>query len=62
MTGRGFPNIPNDVAFGKVHIRVAGAEDELERLFERYSENGAKILSKVAKMPWGLKQFEVTGR
>ncbi|KAI5356809.1 Putative glyoxalase/Bleomycin resistance protein/Dihydroxybiphenyl dioxygenase [Septoria linicola] len=57
---RGFPDIANDVAFGKVHIRVTGAEDELEKLFDTYVAKGAKVLEKVAAMPWGLKHFTVT--
>ncbi|KAM3416228.1 hypothetical protein BST61_g7834 [Cercospora zeina] len=57
---RGFPNIPNDVEFGKVHIRVSGEDDELEKLFETFVANGVKVLEEVKAMPWGLKHFAVT--
>lgn len=47
--------------FGKVHIRVDGAEDELEKLYETFVANGVKVLEEVKVMPWGLKHFTVTG-
>ncbi|EME79657.1 uncharacterized protein MYCFIDRAFT_212277 [Pseudocercospora fijiensis CIRAD86] len=57
---RTFPSIPNDVQFGKVHIRISGDDDELERLLKKFEAAGAKVLRGVEFQPWGLKDFEVT--
>ncbi|KAF7198449.1 hypothetical protein HII31_00188 [Pseudocercospora fuligena] len=57
---RTFPSIPNDVQFGKVHISIAGDEDELEKLLKKFEDAGAKVLREVKYQPWGLKDFEVT--
>ncbi|KAF2171885.1 hypothetical protein M409DRAFT_18117 [Zasmidium cellare ATCC 36951] len=57
---RTFPDIPDDVAFGKVHIRIAGDEDELEKLFEVLQTKGAKVVTEVTHKAWGLKHFAVT--
>lgn len=60
--GRTFPDIPNDVAFGKVHIRIAGEEDELEKLVQGFKKRGAKVVTEVTHKAWGLKNFTVTGK
>ncbi|KAK4502912.1 hypothetical protein PRZ48_006339 [Zasmidium cellare] len=57
---RTFPDIPNDVAFGKVHIRISGEEDELEKLFEGFKTKGARMHTEVTHKAWGLKNFAVT--
>lgn len=57
--GRGFPNIPNDVQFGKVYIRIDGDDDELEKLAEKFKANKAKVLGDVETKPWGLRDLTV---
>lgn len=56
---RGFPNIPNDVQFGKVYIRIDGDDDELEKLAEKFKANKAKVLGDVETKPWGLRDLTV---
>lgn len=57
--GRGFPNIPNDVQFGKVYIRIDGDDDELEKLAETFRANKAKVLGDIDTKPWGLRDLTV---
>lgn len=59
--GRGFPSIPNDVQFGKIHVSIRGDEDELEKLLAKFKSNGAKVLEEVTPRPWGFKDFSVAG-
>lgn len=56
-TGRGFPDIPNDVQFGKVYIRIEGDDDELEKLAEKFKANKAKVLGDIQTKPWGLRDL-----
>lgn len=58
-TGRGFPDIPEDVQFGKVYIRIEGDDDELEQLAEKLKANKANVLGGIETKPWGLKDLTV---
>ncbi|KAK7747841.1 hypothetical protein SLS53_001090 [Cytospora paraplurivora] len=56
---RGFPDIPEDVQFGKVYIRLEGDEDELEKLAEKLKTNKANVVGDIVTKPWGLKDLTV---
>ncbi|POS73031.1 hypothetical protein DHEL01_v208572 [Diaporthe helianthi] len=56
---RGFPDVENDVQFGKVYIRLDGDDDELEKLRDTLKENKAKIMGDVQTKPWGLRDLTV---
>lgn len=57
--GRGFPDVENDVQFGKVYIRIDGDGDELEKLRDTLKENKAKIRGEIETKPWGLRDLIV---
>jgi catechol 2,3-dioxygenase-like lactoylglutathione lyase family enzyme len=57
---RGFPDLPDDAAFGKVYIRLAGTEsDELEKFLESVRGKGVKVRNEITTKPWGLKDFTI---
>lgn len=63
-TGRGFagpgvPPIPDDAKFGKVYIRIDGADDELEKLEETFKASKAKVVGDIKTKPWGLRDLTV---
>lgn len=60
-SGRGFPNIENDVQFGLMYIRVAGDEKELETLLETFKSRNVIIQAEITEKPWGLRDFTVQG-
>lgn len=57
--GRGFPDVENDVQFGKVYIRIDGDDDELEKLRDTLKANKAKIRCDIETKPWGLRDLVV---
>lgn len=57
--GRGFPDVENDVQFGKVYIRIDGDDDELEKLRDTLKKNKAQIRGEIENKPWGLKELTV---
>lgn len=56
---RGFPDVENDVQFGKVYIRIDGDDDELEKLRDTFKENKANIRGDIETKPWGLRDLTV---
>lgn len=56
---RGFPDVENDVQFGKVYIRIDGDDDELEKLRDTFQENKANIRGDIETKPWGLRDLTV---
>lgn len=56
---RGFPDVENDVQFGKVYIRIEGDDDELEKLRDTLKANKAKIRGDIETKPWGLRDLVV---
>ncbi|KAG8164293.1 hypothetical protein KVR01_006211 [Diaporthe batatas] len=56
---RGFPDVVNDVQFGKVYIRLEGDDDELEKLRDTLKENKARIKGDIETKPWGLRDLTV---
>ncbi|KUI67946.1 hypothetical protein VM1G_03108 [Cytospora mali] len=56
---RGFPDISNDVQFGKVYIRIDGDDDELEKLAEKLKASKAKVVGDIETKPWGLRDLTV---
>lgn len=57
--GRGFPDVENDVQFGKVYIHIDGDDDELEKLRATLETNKAKIRGGIETKPWGLRDLTV---
>ena len=57
--GRGFPDVENDVQFGKVYIRIDGDDGELEKLRDTLKANRAKIRGDIETKPWGLRDLTV---
>ncbi|KAI7773974.1 hypothetical protein LA080_009496 [Diaporthe eres] len=56
---RGFPDVENDVQFGKVYIRIDGDDDELEKLRDTLKANEAKVRGDIETKPWGLRDLIV---
>ncbi|KAK5084814.1 hypothetical protein LTR05_005893 [Lithohypha guttulata] len=56
---RGFPDLPEDTAFGKIYIRIEGEEDELSELLKKYRKGGAVVKNDMSVKPWGLRDFTI---
>lgn len=56
---RGFPDIENDVQFGKVYIRIDGDDDELEKLRDKLKEREAKVIGDIEVKPWGVRDLTI---
>jgi len=56
---RGFPDLSEDAAFGKIYIRMGGEANELDELLEKYRKLGAVVRNEMSVKPWGLKDFTV---
>jgi catechol 2,3-dioxygenase-like lactoylglutathione lyase family enzyme len=56
---RGFPDVENDTGPGKIYIRVEGAEDELEKVFDKLNGKQIEVAAQISTKPWGLRDFTV---
>ncbi|KKY31257.1 hypothetical protein UCDDA912_g08753 [Diaporthe ampelina] len=59
IPSRGFPDVENDVQFGKVYIRIDGDDGELEKLRDTLKANRAKVRGDIETKPWGLRDLTV---
>jgi hypothetical protein len=53
--------LEEDAQFGKVYVRIAGDEGELETLLESLKGKGAVVKTETSAKPWGLKDFTILG-
>ena len=62
LTGKGFPDLPEDAAFGKIYVRIGEGEGELESLLETFRSKSVIVKNEITTKPWGLKDFTIIGK
>lgn len=53
--------LEEDAQYGKIYVRIAGDEGDLETLLESLKRKGAILKTEISAKPWGLKDFTILG-